>query len=708
MKHTSPPTFYSPIYEGAQIVGILGMAGYQVSVYANGTELVGQGQLSPLGWGPVKLNRPLKKGEWITATQSNNGDTSKPTWPKHAVTVDEIPFDRLINGEKFKSPEVVEPLYECQAGFWIEDLTEGVQATYELLNPATESGGAWTPYGNAIIRVQAPKGLEEHQQVRAAQSFASWPFPVGSDASTTKTVQAAPPLDDDRFKPKIIKDVNNDGIEDVSIGTTQLKVDNTITGAKVRIFTKDASTGKETEFGVGVVAGNKSTVFVQPLPTTDIQAQQWLCDDAPKSPPSDPVKLKSVINLPEIEEPICAGAIEVTIHKTEPGANVEIEVKRFRQANFVSIGAKTASWTTTTVVIGGGVPLQAGDQIRAQQSNGTLVSNWTAAVPVKDDQAPPIVEVRNGLQHPAVPGNAPVFYRGVLISGKYGPSFRAIKCGAKRAIVRIIAPIARDLQEIEVVELTETKEGYFEGGWDWQHTGWKIPDDIPVGVYTARFVVTGSTGTHIADKKFFVAFDPQEVRKNVVAAAQTVKAKFGCDALCPDGTIGCCSSKNMGQGLKEPEVNKFFTGSPPWINDCLGAALIIMARGLILTLKTGEFDQLGYTTSDMHLEFRPVTHISQMMVGDWGYIRNDWSYLDKHPGGSFQGENVIKVSASTYYGFPVGTKTYAKWVQTLIDAYNSGLPQSEHISSIPGFIGDSIQFFDATSVSVDVWNLKKP
>ena len=140
---------------------------------------------------------------------------------------------------------------------------------------------------------------------------------------------------------------------------------------------------------------------------------------------------------------------------------------------------------------------------------------------------------------------------------------------------------------------------------------------------------------------------------------------------------------------------------------------------MIQTLKSGEFDRLGYITghitpsgffdgSTMHLEPRPIATIDQMMVGDWAYFQNDTRYLTKHPGEGYQGENVIKVSASTYYGFPAGAKTEAQWKQELINAYNSGLPATEHITDIPGFQGNANETFDARSISLDVWKLRRP
>jgi hypothetical protein len=78
----------------------------------------------------------------------------------------------------------------------------------------------------------------------------------------------------------------------------------------------------------------------------------------------------------------------------------------------------------------------------------------------------------------------------------------------------------------------------------------------------------------------------------------------------------------------------------------------------------------------------------------------------RHPDGGYQGENVIKVGEDKYFGFPIGVNTAAGWIQELINAYNAGLPVSEHINSIPGFLGNYNQFFDTVAISQDVIKLR--
>jgi hypothetical protein len=717
MEHISPPKIHSPIYEGAETVGISGKAGCRVSVYAtgeSGTRLVGQGHVSRWGWGPLKLDDALREHEVITATQFDNGDESEPTWPEHAVKVERVPHESLIYGETFHPPKVVGELFECQQGFWVEELIEGVQINDHITNPQVDPALPTTPYTNAFVGVRDPKGLRENQKVAASQCFPTYEFPQESVLSAEENVRAAPSLNNLDYKPVIIKDVNEDGKDDVSVGTTVLTISNLIIGANVRIFAIDPYSGIETEFGGGIATGTRSKALVEPLTTPNVQAQQWLCENAPKSPPSDPVTLKQIMNLPEIEQPICVGAIEVTVHNTELRADVELQVRPKDQADFETRGAWTASGTTTNVTVGGGVPLQEGDEVRVRQNNPILHSEWTDPIPVTGPQTNPVVGIRNGIPHQAL-GHFDAFYRGVLTDGKYGPRFRAVMCGAERVVVYIRDPFG---EEFEEVELIETKKGYFEGGWDWQHTGWSSLHDIPIGEYTARFVVTGVVASPERVLTFFVALNPQEIRQNIVVATKDFSAHFGCHSPCSDGGPDiCCSKKEVGKGLNETDVNKFFSGSPPWDVDCWGAVRIIMAKGLISTMNSGEFEQLGYSTSNMHFETSPVATKDQMKIGDRGYFRNHPYYRDKHPCGGYQGENVIKVSSTDFYGFPGGTKTEKAWIEELIHEYNippddcdkdhpkyESALQNHQTNDIPGLDLNSNMSFDIIWISWDIWS----
>jgi hypothetical protein len=705
VDHISPPTFYEPIYVGTQIVGVGGgTAGNQVTVYAtgsSGTELVGTGRVSYVGWGPVELTRPLKKDEIITARQSKGDETSYATWPEHAGQVDKIPTTRLINGEKFHPPRVPGEIFVCQKGFLVDDVVEGTRVTYEISHPSPETGSVWTPYPGVFIRVKNTQGLLENQQIKALQGLAvSAPHP--SDYSSPAVqVKPAPALDDERYQPIIITDSDGDGVQDDLVGTRVIKVCNTLTGATLRVYTKHQTSGVESELGKGVSAGGCTLVFVKPVPpSNDIYAQQWLCDNEPKSPPSEKVVPKTTIGVPQLEEPICEGAVEITVLNAPVYAEIELQVRPKNKTEFEPKGGKTASEGADTVTIGGGKTLQAGDQVRVRVKNETLVGTWSSPPsPVTGSQSVPTVVVKNGMRHGAVPNNSPVFYRGELTNGTHGPLFEAVMCSAKKALVYIIGPLDNDYQVIEKITLNKKKAGYFEGGWDWKHGNWNIPRDIPIGDYTARFEVTGSSGVVKKEVPFFVSFNHQEIRGIVLSAYKNFKGTFP----------GPGQSFTKGMYMNEAQVNQYFTGTPPKKIDCLGAARLVEARSLIKTLIQKEFDKAGFSSSDMHMYPIAPIDISQMQIGDWGYIQNDKRYPIKHPKGGYRGENIIKVGNDKYWGFPAGVKTYAQWEKQLINAYNSGLSSDEWIDKIPGFLRDNNYYFDAVRISVDVWNkARKP
>lgn len=373
VSYISPPGIFSPIYNGAEIIGYKdAKAGYNINIYANNSELIGKGTVTPWGYGKIKVNRPLSEGDIITAAQVNNNDNSYQTWLADAVTVQKIPTSRLINGEKFYPPTILEPIYDCQKGYWVKDLIEGVQVTNEISNPSFGISTFATPYQNIFVLCS---DLEENQEIRSKQSFPSQTSPNESEYCQAVKVQPKPStLQDSNFEPIINKDKLVEGV-------SLIEVLNLITGATVEIFSLNPSSGEKTKIGGGISAGYKTIFQVEPLTSLNIVAEQSLCEL--KSPSSKPVKPKNSINLPKIKEPICEGAIKVFIRNTLLSADVEVKVKRKGQTVFVPLGSATAPGGTTTIYLGGGVPLKEGDQIIAKQSTTSLSSIWTDPVTVE-------------------------------------------------------------------------------------------------------------------------------------------------------------------------------------------------------------------------------------------------------------------------------------------------------------------------------------
>lgn len=188
----------------------------------------------------------------------------------------------------------------------------------------------------------------------------------------------------------------------------------------------------------------------------------------------------------------------------------------------------------------------------------------------------------------------------------------------------------------------------------------------------------------------------QQLRQNVVNAIKSFRARF----LDPDEATE--HFYFTGEGLDENNVKSFFRasncppdkqGHPKRIGcrpvDCKAAVAIVMAKGLIDTLKPGEFDQLRLhptnpdRTYDMRMIQSRVLHIDQLKTGDTVYFENCSSYNKCHNNDFWQGENVIKVGRNEkgepmFWGFDYvfvnnGScciKTYEDWRNTLLAQYN--------------------------------------
>jgi len=202
--------------------------------------------------------------------------------------------------------------------------------------------------------------------------------------------------------------------------------------------------------------------------------------------------------------------------------------------------------------------------------------------------------------------------------------------------------------------------------------------------------------------------DSRVLRNNIISVTGIFRGRFP--------AVG--EHFTTGVGLTESGINSFFdAGIEPQCVDCLGAARIIMAKGLINTLKNEEFNKLGYTASGMNIRYRPAATTNEIMPGDWCYFYNDYTYKYKHPAGPFQGENAIKVAATDYYGFGAGK--YDQWEKEMIEAYNDPPTKEDEsrkeydpqykekqIDKVPGYTGDN-QFFNVPIISMEVWKLRK-
>ena len=153
-------------------------------------------------------------------------------------------------------------------------------------------------------------------------------------------------------------------------------------------------------------------------------------------------------------------------------------------------------------------------------------------------------------------------------------------------------------------------------------------------------------------------------------------------------------------------VNTFFSERAMGNADCNKAVKLVLAKGLIDVLKRDEFDELGYTYLRMPSADKDGEP-EQMLLGDTGFINNYADYLERHPGGDWQGENIVKVGPGRYWGFGAENriKSIAGWETELRARYNQGLT-TPRTDRIPGFT-KKILFLNPARIGMQVFDLRK-
>ncbi len=383
---TGPLDIHSPVYAGTKVIGYEhGTDGCPIFVYADG-KLVGQGSaVTCTGAGEVTLTRALNVGETITAKQDPSGYA---TWSQKAPKVAKIPSSLLLNGEKFNTPSIIPPFVECQQGVKVQGLVEGVRANVTCgltFTPTVcSSGSTSTPYQSTYVGVKPQ--LKAGGALMASQDMDS-KWPAASEYSTQVTVQGLPkklPM------PRIVADVDNDGVPDVLVGSKALWMCDEWVGAVLEIYSVDQKNNWKV-VGRGIVVGECSWQRIKPLEKgLKYCARQSLCElQSPE--PTNCVFANDTINVPVIREPLCAGDIEVLVDKTAFNSTVSIQ-----DSNNNDKGNATAPGSTTVIPVTGGVPLQQGDKVRAKQYNASLDSGWSTKWVTVQAKNGPDCEKRSG------------------------------------------------------------------------------------------------------------------------------------------------------------------------------------------------------------------------------------------------------------------------------------------------------------------------
>jgi len=173
-----------------------------------------------------------------------------------------------------------------------------------------------------------------------------------------------------------------------------------------------------------------------------------------------------------------------------------------------------------------------------------------------------------------------------------------------------------------------------------------------------------------------------KVRNNIAKAAFMFSAKFA------DSTAEL--QDDSWRKLNESQINQWFEPTNMQKTDCFRAIPIIQTKGLIDSIKKGEFDKLGFTSLDFPMITRYGISLNEIGIGDSTIFKNRSDYLLIHNGEDFgySNENVIKVGDDLFFGFPFkNAKSYQEWKKVLAEAFNFGQSQVQISSDeVPGYV----------------------
>ena len=151
-------------------------------------------------------------------------------------------------------------------------------------------------------------------------------------------------------------------------------------------------------------------------------------------------------------------------------------------------------------------------------------------------------------------------------------------------------------------------------------------------------------------------------------------------------------------------VNSYFDSVKDKAADCDYAVRLVFAKAVLDIVGASAFNGLSLGTNIPQVKNPVKKSVSQMKIGDRGWIQNYIDYTAKIPGGAYQAENVIKVGNDLYWGF-VGENVIlseAEWKAELRKEFNKYVqPQEQRTAEVPGFTG----FFDFIDVAAVAWGV---
>jgi hypothetical protein len=472
----SPPIVARPIHQCALAVHVTGAVPHaEVTVFANGNELVGKGTLW-VGAGDVALTRALKVNDSITARQTVNGVTSLPSL--QPVTVTQVAASEL------GKPEVGTDIWSCGIVVPVGKLTPSARVQVSENGQLIGTGNATGDWLPVVTQALVAGRTVRAQQVMCADDPARRiEGPLSDPPAPVKTSPNPPP------PPAVIPG-------SVVPGKDTVDVMGLFTGAEVIVRDRNnvVSSGL---FATG------SANWVPIAPPADaaskIDAAQKLCSPSTFSPTVDPTR---DLRVPVLVGPICDGQQFVVIRKTMLGANVVV------LANGGPVGY--GGGTGDLLVLGLGRKLRSNpqDHVSVKQYYGSLISPASNVVDVVGGIGTPSIEIDGGEPFFLAEGgeesiDGPVFPRG---RGP-GPRFGIQTCCRENVRAEILVPNG---VAIATLPLVEEFPGYYTATWDWtSSTHWRTPLGIGVGAYTVR--VTTGCRQEPAMGRFYVIFDPAEV-----------------------------------------------------------------------------------------------------------------------------------------------------------------------------------------------------
>jgi hypothetical protein len=137
---------------------------------------------------------------------------------------------------------------------------------------------------------------------------------------------------------------------------------------------------------------------------------------------------------------------------------------------------------------------------------------------------------------------------------------------------------------------------------------------------------------------------------------------------------------------------------------CTLATYAVMAKGLIDTLKRGEYDKLNYRVQALPLKYQ-AADVSTMKIGDFGWVQ---SYSDIASDPIWQGENIVKTGENLYWAFPfsMGREGITmEQVQTKLRMGYQAVKGRWRGDPMPG-LQHNVAFLDVAQIGMDVFKLR--